>query len=175
MTYVLYPFISRSIHWAATVCPLQRPDLQTVIWVVTAKPERCTSWQGIISILHGVGGLWGNFARSLLSGVANLSWFVQALPDLEAESPMSWGTLLSPRQARPVGHPRGRRGAMEWTIRNLHTVKMRRLSTQPGEYPLAVSEPSCSENLTASCFVSIYPRPGKAHTPMHREEIAVCP
>lgn len=36
---------------------------------------------------------------------------------------------------------------MEWRIRNLHAVKMHRPPTQPGEYPLAVSEPHVQKHL----------------------------
>lgn len=84
--------------------------------------------KGIIGIPHGVRVLGRNFARSLLSGVANVWSFVQALP-------VSRGTLLSPRQARTAGHPRGTRAAMEWRIRHLHAVKRPRPSTQPGNTP----------------------------------------
>lgn len=70
----------------------------------------------------------GDFARILLSGVTSLSWFVQALPDFEAESPM--GNPPQSRQTRTVDHSRGRSRAMEWRIRHLHTLKMHSLPSQ---------------------------------------------
>lgn len=69
----LYPFTEQLLSL------LETPDLQIVSWVVKAIVEVCTSHQGVISTLHGVGVLWevgwGNFAGRFLSLSETLPFF----------------------------------------------------------------------------------------------------
>ena len=68
-----------------------------------------------------------DFAGRPLSWVTNLFWFAWNFPIFKTESTMSWEALLSVRHTRTVGHPRDRKKAMEWIIRNLRSIKIRSL------------------------------------------------
>lgn len=90
-------------------------------------------------------------------------------PDFKTESSISWEPSV-PGKPGPVSHLRDGRGAIEWIVRNVHTIKMHNLHSQ-GNDPYLFMD---LLRKTYSLLLCQYLLSGKVHTHMHQDETAVC-
>lgn len=169
MTYIfcLCSWLDLSVYWAATVCVSQRSHLQTIFWVVMAKPREVHRLAKVLLVFHMGFGCWAG----ILQEVFWVGWPTYGrlsrpclCPGEPSSVPGRPGQLVIP-EARGQRWSGGLDIRMQWRGPDLLLSR---------GIPLSYLWTFCSENLTACCFVSIYCVPGKAHTPMRWEEIAAC-
>lgn len=91
-------------------------------------------------------------------------------PNFKTESSISWKPSVLGNPGL-VGHLQDGKGAIEWIVRNAHTIKMHNLPNQ-GKDPYLFMDLLFRK--TYSLLLCQYLLSGKVHTHMHQDEIAVC-